>query len=233
MKLLVYGWVRQEIESKKSWLLIIPIPIKALCNKYHGFVFTESTILDDLQQFQLWKLLSTKIKFDKTVLLYNALRDGFTEHGFYKNIEGKKPTLIIAHTNYGNIYGVFTSVKWKNGTEFSHDKDAFVWLLKSKKGSDIKPQIFEAKSGSMGVYQNGQTDEICFFESPCLFSFASNCNIKDSNFAFCSNKYGIKDASILCGGDTKIMCSQKEIEGYKFGCIDAEIFQISRSYEYH
>lgn len=229
VKLLVYGYIRQLIESDKSWVHTIPLAIKAICNKYHGFVFTESNILDHAQQWKLWKLLSQKIIFGRTSLLYNALRDGFTEDAFYRNIEGKKQTLLIAHTNYGNIYGVYTTVNWKKGHRISNDKNAFVWLLKSDKGDHIKPQIFCPKNGSIRVYQSGQLPNrsiICFFECPAIFSFKPNCNVKHDNVAWNNSNFDIEDASILCGGDTKSHWSNNERIGYNFGCIDTEIFQI-------
>ena len=227
--LLVYGYIRSEIESNKSWTLTIPAPIKDLCTKYHGFVFTESNILNNSQQLALWKLLSQKVKFHQTELLYNALRDGFTEDGFYKNIEGKAPTIIIAHTNYGNIYGVFTTVNWQKGAARSTDPYAFVWLLRSDKGDDVKPQIFASNTRSMEVFQSGQTGggTICF-ECPAAFSFNDNCNIKESNVAYKNDAYGITDGSLLCGGNKQATYE----EGYAFGCVDVEIFEISQPYEF-
>ena len=107
VEFLVFGYIRITIECNQSWTMTIPDPIKTFCQNYHGFVFAESKILNNLQQLELWRLLSQKIKFQQTTLLYNALRDGFTHEGFYKNTEGKKPTVIIAHTNYGNLWCIY------------------------------------------------------------------------------------------------------------------------------
>ena len=225
VELLVYGYIRTEIESNKSWTLIIPDPIKAVCKKYHGFVFTESNILNAAQQLDLWNLLSQKINFQQTTLLYNALRDGFTEDAFYKNTESKSPTVIIAHTNYGNICGAFTTVHWKKGATKSFDYHAFIWLLKSNKDENIKPQIFNSSVEQKEVFQSGQVTSatICFFGCPAAFSVAEGCNTIENNYAYRNRDYGIHDGSVLCGGK-KANC--------QFGCVDVEMFQIKPPYKF-
>ena len=57
---------------------------------------------------------------------------------------------------------------------YSINKHAFVWLLKSDKGDDIKPQVFINRRGKgMSVHQSGYwlKDNICFVASPAVFSF--------------------------------------------------------------
>ena len=234
VELLVYGYIRQKVETNKSWILAIPDPIKVFCKKYHGlFGFTESKILNAAQQLNLWRLLSQKIKFQQTTLLYNALSDGFTIAGFYKNIIGKSPTVIIAHTNYGDIYGVFTTFKWArtaNCTHGANDEHGFVWLLKSDKGDHIKPQIFAYNYLSMGVSEGGWSAYIMCNVGSAAFALQEHCNIKQNNVA-CSNIHlGIKDASVLCGGN-QLAPGFAGIR-YSFGCVDIEIFQINEPYEF-
>ena len=230
VELLVYGYIRLKIESNKSWKLTIPDTIKVVCKKYHGLFFAESNILNVLQQFNLWKLLSQKIKFRQTRLLYNALRDGFTNDAFFDNIRGKSPTVIIAHTNYGNICGVFTTFNWiktAGNSSMGTDKHAFIWLLKSDKGDDIKPQIFDSVNDSMDVDEcEWAVDIICKF-GYATFVLFEHCNIKQNNVAGEDHCFGINDGSLLCGGTQRRLSASG---GYSFGCVDIEVFQINEPY---
>ena len=172
----------------------------------------------------LWKLLSQKIKFQQTRLLYNALRDGFTISGFYKNIIGKSPAVIIAHSNYGNIYGAFTTFKWArtpNDTPGTCDKHASIWLLKSDKDDHIKPQIFD--SDRLVISVGGWSGYILCNIGPAAFALQEHCNIEQNNVECKNSGLSIYDASVLCGGNQL---------AYSFGCVDIEIFQITEPYEF-
>ena len=233
VEIVVYGYIRQNIESNKSWNLTIPDPIKVICKQYHGLlVFTESNILNIGQQFDLWKLLSQKIKFQQTKLLYNALRDGFTITAFFDNTRATSPTVIIAHTNYGNICGVFTTFWWQKTATCSYmgfDKYAFLWLLNSDKGDHIKPQIFDAVNNSMVVDEGGwHPDIICKF-GDATFVLFEHCNIEQNNVASKDDCFGINDAALLCGGNQRQSAGSRRCN---FGCVDIEVFQIKEPYEF-
>ena len=234
VELLVHGYIRQKIESNKSWNLTIPDPIKVICEKYHGlFVFTESNILNVAQQLDLWRLLSQKIKFQQTTLLYNGKRDGFTRAGFFKNNRNKSPTVIIIHSNYGNIFGVFTTFHWNwsgKGKHMANDKHAFMWLLKSRKGDDIKPQIFWTNYFKEVDECGWRGDIICKFGNVAV-TLIEPCNIRRNNIICNDISYGIEDATVLCGGNQPSELYQYP-GAYSFGCIDIELFQINEPWKF-
>ena len=129
IELLIFGYIRKEIESNNLFKLIIPKGIKLICSKYYGYYFIDTQILSLSDCINLYELLSKQIEFKQCELIYNGLSDGFDIKSFYKKCDNVSPSILIIESNWGNIFGAFTTIKWQDGTKSGSDTNAFIFLF--------------------------------------------------------------------------------------------------------
>ena len=72
-------------------------------------------------------------KNERLKLIFQATKNGFKANDFHRICDGKPRTLLIAKSNYGNIYGGYASVPWQsvNKGEYIQDPHAFLYSLTS------------------------------------------------------------------------------------------------------
>ena len=143
IKLMVFGWIRINIDSKiKKNEVNIPITIKQLVSKFTQKCFKVSNVLnirEDLDLIQLlMKQLSKKLKICD--LIYRASDCYFDYSQFHEKFDEEKyedlaGNVVIIKSCIGNIFGGFTSKSWHVTTEGKiTDKHAFndelVYILK-------------------------------------------------------------------------------------------------------
>ena len=153
--LLVFGYIQQEISTQKP---IVPLDIKSLCAEFYGFYFNGSNILKTMKQrFNLFTMLSTKLipkHLSHSKLLFKGSRDGYRLDIWLEKLTNNSPYLFIIKSEFGNIFGGFTSVDistFKNRTPDQDeemgvgDDSAFIFLLESD--ADHAAQVFPVIKG--------------------------------------------------------------------------------------
>eukprot|EP00347_Sterkiella_histriomuscorum_P009556 403340752 len=63
-------------------------------------------------------------------LLYKGSRDGFTASTFHKLCDDKGPTVSFILSEYGQVFGGFTSIPWTSADQPQSDPSAFVFSLR-------------------------------------------------------------------------------------------------------
>eukprot|EP00483_Globobulimina_turgida_P006419 UN06429 len=122
----VWGYIREQIEE-----------------------FIGSNMLTLSEEMQFIELLSkTKIKdinVKDIVLLYRGSENKYSAHKFHELCNGKAPTLVIVQSDFGNIFGGYTTVKWRSnpGKDGGKDLNAFLFLIRSSIETQKCPDIFD------------------------------------------------------------------------------------------
>ena len=227
-EMLVYGYIA-HIEQSIIVHRKMEEEIKAICLNYFGYIFDDSTIIDIIDAIKLQNLLSDRISFDDTLLLYNSKMNGTDINSFYDQTESHDPTVLIIKSNHGNIFGAFTKIPWNKGGHYQTDVDAALFVLKSDQ-NDESYQLFDVcqeekaiNFGSLNRYS--RLNIVCHFGSPAGLCLYHNFDQIDTNFCFggdtCS--YWVPKGNILCGGNNQ---DNKFKEKYKFKVIHLEVFKL-------
>ncbi|EFC50838.1 predicted protein [Naegleria gruberi] len=96
--------------------------------------FVSSQILSSIENVGLE--LSTFTKSQQTPkLLFRASEDGFSSEIFHEKCDNQGATLTIIKSEFGKIFGGFSSQNWKSNYEFACDDAAFLFKLEKLNGS--------------------------------------------------------------------------------------------------
>ena len=155
LEMMIYNFIRTHYESKSKFH--VPIALKHLLINFSKQVFP-STILsfkEDTDFFQLLvNKLMDKIAHKRIKLLYRASENDFTSQSYHDKCDNHMhgPLITIIKSNYGNIFGGYTSCINITNSEGS-SRDAFIFLIRSDNELQITPIIFDSKK-QFGLCQN-------------------------------------------------------------------------------
>eukprot|EP01083_Nonionella_stella_P220121 787880_1 len=91
----------------------------------------------------------------KWKLIFRASKHGFTAYNFHQKCDGKGPTIVIAHSTVGNIFGGYTEIEWSSNGNYRFDAKAFIFLLKHAQRKHQKPTKWGVKmNNNNSVYHN-------------------------------------------------------------------------------
>eukprot|EP01083_Nonionella_stella_P170303 579275_1 len=160
-ELLVDWFIRTHIE------MYVPMEIKSVITAF-SHPHLDSNMLSTSEQFALLQLLSeSKVKHMDFELLYRASEHEFSALKFHELCDGMAPTVTIIETEFGNVFGGFTSVPWSSQTQWENDVDAFLFLLRSNEATQPCPQMFNCLRPSVAVRH-------CSSKGPC---FGDGCDV--------------------------------------------------------
>ena len=231
-ELVVWHHIRNEYENKYSQHRHVPLALKYLISQFSKRIIG-STLLTTKEDLEFFQLLTTKLPATiKFKCLFRASDHGFSASEFHKLCDEKGPTITIIKSNWGNIFGGYTSISWTNHPHFCEDKNAFLFLIKCDAESVQTecPQIFKIKQSATrsAVFHNpGQ--------GPCFgmgfdIAIKDKCDdnagwksykIYDYNYTL-ARSYDI-DNVILCGGKEKLL---RTMDLYVFKVMDYHVFQV-------
>ena len=145
LELVVSNYVRNDYE-KKCNQQHVPMALKYIMLKYSKKIIGCGllTIKEDLDLFEaLDELLNIK----RFQLLFKASDHDYSEDKFHKLCDNKGATVTIIQSDYGNIFGGYTSKSWTSNCEWVKDQSSFLFLVKSDKESIQRncPLIFPIK----------------------------------------------------------------------------------------
>jgi hypothetical protein len=72
---------------------------------------------------------------NKAKLIYRASRDGYESSDFHSHCDGIENTVTIIKDNFNNVFGGYTSAKWKSDGIYIPDSTAFIFKLRNKSTS--------------------------------------------------------------------------------------------------
>jgi len=111
-------YVMEDLEAELDFYQIV-IPSSALPT----MPFKESKLLNTQQKQQVTDWLGCKT----ASLLYSAARDGSA--AFHDKCDNKGPTVVVAKSTGGYLFGGYTSQKWDSTGTYKNDANAFLYTL--------------------------------------------------------------------------------------------------------
>ena len=157
---IVFGFlnkIQSTLPKDNPYYNIVPL-ISHLILLYYYHTF-ESLILSNEQQEIFKNLFDTnnkKIINNAWNLIFRASRDGFKREQFIKKVHGKPHIIVLVHAEQDDIFGVYTSTGWSEPapeSQYSEDKHAFVFQLKSSKSME-PPFICNVKQDDKSLSQS-------------------------------------------------------------------------------
>lgn len=179
-----------------------------------------SKMLTFKEDTEFFKLLSTKLKQNiarcQFKLLYRASEHKYSASTFHKFCDGHSRTITIIKSNFGNIFGGFTSTKWRSNWYSHRDKEAFLFLIRSNDAKQECPVLFDYRDEDVAVFHSGSGGPV-FGHSPSDIFIAEQCN---EGLCYTS-RVAYDHHNELCGGD-----QHKSSGKYYFDAIEYSVFEI-------
>jgi hypothetical protein len=118
-------------------------------------------------------------------LVYRASKQNFSAKAFHQVCDGKKNTLTIAKTEFGNLVGGFCAVPWRSPANWEYEEDpsnqTFIFSL-SKYFEGLRFTPFKKKftlamhreygpcfGDDLVIYDNSSTSKNCWSNFPDCF----------------------------------------------------------------
>ena len=122
--------------------------------EYLKGIFKDSNIIEKEDEVKLIFSWLNK-KPTKTNLIYNSKNDGDSLSKFYEKVANKSPTILIVKSLNGYRFGGYSSVFWKNDSNWYKDDESFIFSLDSKKKYNILKKSINSIYGDPSLVQFG------------------------------------------------------------------------------
>jgi len=126
-------------------LLISPIIYKS----FNSFYIDSNILAESRREEEFLEKIYEWHKYSKLDLLYRGTRDGSSSEVFHEKCDNKGPTLCLYKNEFGNIFGGYASISWKNQGGTQSAKDSFIFTLTNIFG--IEPTKFTGKNSEKNV----------------------------------------------------------------------------------
>jgi len=116
--------------------------------RLHGFIenrlnfFLGSTLLSTEHEEKLIEFIGNDIQQQPWRLIYRASEHGFDAADFHRCCDSFAPTVSIIQTDFGNIFGGFTTIAWSSATLRADQADPTAFLFTLKNTLNIPPTKF-------------------------------------------------------------------------------------------
>ena len=231
LKLLTFGYIKHYFKHD------IPISLKLII-VYFSNKCLPLSILTIQQDITLMDILRSKLKFIPTHIqhLFTASKHNFLAQKFHEACNNKQisNTLVLIQSNYGNLFGGFTTQSWNTDDSdpyaiAKYDEDAFIFLLKSDdaKVQQNCPYIFELKPDDRKyAIWRSPTHGPCFGLGVDVY-IDDQCNkkkkVNSSNLnSYCNDQFPHEIS--LCGG--KSLQHSYRSKHFTFDVIEYQIWHI-------
>ena len=232
LELITSHYVRNNYE--KEYNQNVPMALKYLILQFSNKVFSRK-LLSNKQDLGLYKLISTKLSnIHRFNLLFRASDHEYSAAKFHEYCDNKGPTITIIQSNWGNIFGGYTSKSWKSDNSMIRDENAFLFLIKS---DDISleskcPLLLELQEFYVQWAIEGHSADGPVFGAHDI-RIVDKCNKKikkqNNEYNICEVSHSNQRAYIhplvknICGGNIKV---DNVLNEYLFQVIDYEVFPI-------
>eukprot|EP01084_Bolivina_argentea_P310008 536307_1 len=220
LELITWYYSRTECEEPNNHRISVPVALKYLiCNYLKKLIQSKILTMDEEDNFLKIKV-NYGLKFFKQIptmkLLFRASEHNFSAKQFHKFCDNKGPTLVIIESNYGHVFGGYTTNQWKSNvaSDCSYlneppNNEAFLFVTRSSISYQQTPKVYADPSGI--VIKNHKYYAI---------SILDKCNKSEKNYSYLD---GDNVGNELCGGNK----TRKEGLHYFFKVIDYEVFECS------
>merc|ERR1712228_169239 len=164
------------------------------------------------EDLHFYNLLASKLGDDAIgngfKLLFRASEHRYKASAFHKFCDGHAPTLTIIESNFGNIFGGFTSIEWTPKNQWRSDKKAFLFLIRSVDEKQNCPKAFDLNNIDLG--NPGDHRRAIVHSKPHGPIFGSSihdifirdkCNVKNGSCGCFTSRSSYNHNNELCGGE--------------------------------
>ena len=228
-ELVTLNFIRNQYEKKHKQN--VPMALKYLTIQFSKRIIG-CKLLSIKQDLDFFNLLSTKLpSIRRFNFLFRTSDHNYSGKKFHDFCDDKGGTITIIKTNWGNIFGGYTSKSWTSENKWIADKDAFLFLIKSDDESTQSkcPLLLELRKGDIHVnYAIG-----CNPSLGPIFGLGYDIIIRDEcNRIFWRNSYMMNSSEQFSYDTPKVnICGGDRTDSYKktkylFQVIDYEVYQI-------
>jgi hypothetical protein len=172
--------------------------------------FPKSKLLKSNWQKTIHKWTKQKKKWK---LIFRASKENFSAYQFHQKCDNQGPTIVIAKSSNGNIYGGYNSLSWISNGNYTNSNDNFLFLCVGQKSDKIKKPIqFTCTNSSDSAY--GESSYGPTFGGGHDLHICDNCNSNNSSYDSLGNSYNGQN-NISLGGGGGNNYSVVEYEVYK------------------
>ena len=231
LELVTFNYIRTEHEIK--YKQNVPKVLKYLILKFSKKIIG-CKLLTNKQDLDLYKLISSKLpSIRRFSLLFRASDHKYSAAKFHEHCDYKGPTISIIKSNFGNIFGGYTSKSWTSENRQKRDENAFLFLVASddQKLRNKCPLLLElnkkyVRRAILAHSAFGPT-----FGAGSDIVIYDNCNKKiekeELNWRHLSQahmcSYPHAEVKSICGGDVVIPNRPKV---HLFQVMEYEVFQV-------
>jgi hypothetical protein len=151
----------------------------------------ESNILDSSDSTQIMNWLDETNETFEPHLLYRGSRDGWTHHAFHSKCNDKGPTVTIAKTKEGYVFGAYSDKSFKDAIAYESSSKAFLFSIKCHAG--LPPFIMKIRPNSeYSACLHGHHYGACFGEND-LHIGSMHSSMKAGLYSLGSGNYHLPD----------------------------------------
>ena len=228
LQLVVWCFIREQYEDKLN-RINVPIALKYLITKFSKNVIGSNmmTIKEDINFIQLLLLKISNIKRFK--LLYRGSEHKYSAKKFHELCDGHGPTICFIKSNFVNIFGGYSSIKWSSDGGWHKDENAFLFLIRSDNELQqqqcpvildcVEPQYAVRHLSAYGP-SFGSEHDICIRDK-C--NNTSMRGWRDSNYVDQVSYINKVIIEPLCGGNLR---DTVEKTTYLFNVLEYEVFEM-------
>ena len=234
LELVVFNFIRNHYEQK--YKNNVPMALKCLMIRFSKKIIG-CKLLTIKEDMQFVKLLLTKLpSIRRFNSLFKASDHTYSAAKFHDYCDNKGRTISIIESNWGNIFGGYTSKSWKPPNKdgaYVKDENAFLFLIKSDDVSIQSkcPLLLELKKNKAkyGIYCDpgygavfGRND--IFIHDNCNRGMDEKSCVSDQNYTAQISYHNDDIGKVnLCGGNRK---DSIHPDAHLFQVIDYEVFQV-------
>ena len=200
-------------------------------------------VLTIKQDLDFVKLLSSKLPLIRRFnFLFRASDHQYSGNKFHEYCDDKPGTISIINSNFGNIFGGYTSTSWKASKfgGYKTDKNAFLFLIKSEDKSiqNKCPLLLEMKKDNenVAIYCEKNHGPIFGYHDivirdKCNKHLDEKSNLFINNYSRLWSYWNQNCPDLnLCGGNIKDsnLCGGniKDSDRYLFQALEYEVFHV-------
>ena len=228
LEFVILNFIRNQYEKK--YRQNVPLALKYLTYQFSKKIIG-SELLTNKQDLNFFELLSTKLpSIRKFNFLFRASDHNYSAKKFHDHCDGKPGTITIIKSNWGNIFGGYTSKSWHgNYYCYVRDENAFLFLIESKCESVQHkcPLLLELADDDADYAIHCADNCGPIFGAGYDIAITDNCNKQvdiEAGHWYANScrqlSYDTPEVSSICGGNVT------HEQRYLLQVMDYELFQI-------
>ena len=219
LDLIIYCFVREQYEDKYDEN--VPVALKGLMVHFSKSLKLLNVSEEDV--FSKWMecKLSKRIIPSTFKWLYTASEHNDVSASFHEKCDNQGPTVVVIQSNYGHIFGGYTSIDWTTSGDWEDDKDAFLFLIRS---NDALQESSVSFTKPCSVFGN---EFAVYHDSNGGPAFGGSWDHKGHDIMIGDGDKGCYTAKCIYNHKNALCGAEEDEDGFcYFKIVDFEVFAI-------